>query len=141
MSIDSQALRLLHNVMLIFQTLFIVFLVNHWIILLLPENHLLVEPVTFSRIMPPVMRLHVDIASFQGVKSKSSGNAVLWHSHSPHHKPAEHLWDILERLVRQLCPPPPSKQQIRKHLLEECCSFPHRVPETWRISGSAYFVS
>ena len=49
-------------------------------------------------------------------------NHMLWPSQSPDLNPIEHLWEILDRRVRQRSPPPSSKHQMREYLLEEWCS-------------------
>ena len=45
-------------------------------------------------------------------------------SQSPDLNPIEHLWEILERCLRQRFPPPSTKHQIMEFLVEEWCHIP-----------------
>ena len=47
-----------------------------------------------------------------------------WLSQSPDLNPFEHLWEILERRLRQRFPPPSTKHQIMEFLMEEWCHIP-----------------
>ena len=49
---------------------------------------------------------------------------ISWLSQSPALNPIEHLWDILERHLRQRFPPPSNSCELINFLVEEWCRIP-----------------
>ena len=47
-----------------------------------------------------------------------------WPSQSPDINPIEHLWDILERRLRQHFPSPSNRCELTEFLVEEWCNIP-----------------
>jgi transposase len=51
-------------------------------------------------------------------------NVLPWSSKSPDLNPIEHLWDQLDKRVRQRQPPPPTLNQLRQMLQQEWRTIP-----------------
>jgi hypothetical protein len=49
---------------------------------------------------------------------------MSWPSQSPDFNPVEHLWEILDRRLRQSFSPPPTKHKIIEFVMEEWCHIP-----------------
>jgi len=54
-------------------------------------------------------------------------NLMQWPGQSPDLNPIEHLWDELERRIRQQEPPPASEEKLAEILQEEWNKIPNTV--------------
>ena len=54
-------------------------------------------------------------------------NLMQWPGQSPDLNPIEHLWDELERCIRQQDPPPASEEKLAEILQEEWNKIPNTV--------------
>ena len=54
-------------------------------------------------------------------------NLMQWPGQSPDLNPIEHLWDELERCIRQQDPPPTSEKKLAEILQEEWKKIPNTI--------------
>ncbi len=73
---------------------------------------------------PHVAHVCMDFLHNQGVE------VLEWPPYSPDINPIEHVWDIMDRQVRQRYPPPQNVAQLRQALMEEWDNVPQRQINT-----------